>query len=117
MKKAIGLILLCTVFTSTGQLLLKKGALGLDFGRIITFFNWPLFGGIVFYGVGFLLMLAAFKRGDLSVLYPILASSYIWVSLLSPFFFNDSMNLWKWVGVFLIILSVGLLGYGSDKHG
>ena len=61
-------------------------------------------------------MFVAFKMGELSVLFPILATGYVWVSLISPFFFSsDSMNLLKWVGVIIILFSVGMLGFSKPK--
>jgi uncharacterized membrane protein len=117
-KKAIFLMVLCTFFTSLGQLLWKSGVnkIDLSFG-IITIFNLPFILGFVSYGVGAMFMLVAFKKGELSVLYPIIATSYVWVSLLSPIIFvTDSMNLIKWFGVGVIIISVSLLGYGSARN-
>ncbi len=110
-------MVLCTLFTSLGQLLWKSGVnkIDLSFG-IITILNLHFVLGFVSYGVGALFMLIAFKKGELSILYPIIATSYVWVSLLSPIFFvTDSMNLIKWIGVIVIIVSVSLLGYGSTR--
>jgi undecaprenyl phosphate-alpha-L-ara4N flippase subunit ArnE len=115
-KKAIFLMVLCTLFTSLGQILLKKGLLNVNFNVIMTLLNWPLFLGFCSYGLGALLMMIALKNGELSLLYPILATSYVWVSLLSPMFFQDAMNLWKWLGVMIILFSISLLGYGSTHN-
>jgi len=60
-------------------------------------------------------MILAFREGEMSVLYPIIATSYILVSILSPLFFNDSMNTWKWIGIIIILGSVSLLGWGSTQ--
>jgi len=115
-KKAIYLILLCTLFTSLGQILWKLGLVNVDFNLPLTLINFPFIMGFFSYGIGFLLMLLAFKKGELSVLYPIIATSYIWVSLFSPMIFlNDQMNGWKWLGVFIILLSVSLLGIGTSR--
>ena len=113
-KKAIVFIVLCTIFTSTGQILWKLGLSNIT--DLFSYINIPLILGFVSYGIGLLLMLAAFEKGDLSVVYPILATSYVWVSLFSPLIFpTDSMNMWKWVGVLVILVSVSILGYGSTK--
>ena len=54
------------------------------------------------------------KHGELSVLYPIYAMNFIWVSIMSPYFFEtDSMNEVKWVGVLAIVAGVALIGLGS----
>ena len=61
-------------------------------------------------------MILAFKKGELSVLYPVVATSYVWVSILAPFFFpSETMNGWKWAGVLLILFSISFLGWGSSR--
>jgi len=113
-------MILCTLVASSAQLLLKSGVGKINFSSllsaIITAMNTSLVVGFFLYGVGAVLMLLAFKRGELSILYPIMASSYIWVSISSPIFFpSDSMNPLKWVGIMIILLSVSMLGYASSK--
>lgn len=115
MRKAIFLIILCTIFTSIGQILLKLGAIRIT--SFASFFNVPLLLGLSSYVVGFVLMIAAFKKGQLSVLYPLLASAYIWVSLASPYFFpGEEFTTFKIIGISSIIIAVSLLGYGGN-HG
>jgi len=114
--KAIFLIILCTLFTSVGQLLWKKGLISLNFNDWLSFLNMFIILGFISYGLGFILMLLALKSGELSVLYPIIATSFIWISIFSPIFFpTDAMNIWKWAGVILIIISVSLLGMSTRK--
>ena len=116
-QKAILITVLCTLFTSAGQILWKDGTSQLSFNNLWTFLNPTFILGFVIYAVGGLLMLFAFKKGDLSLVYPIIATGYVWVSLLSPLLFpEDSMNIWKWSGVILIMVSVSLLGWGSSKQ-
>lgn len=117
-KGAIFLMLLCTLFTSAGQIFWKLGLKDVSFNNLISFVNVLFISGCLFYGIGGLLMLVAFKYAELSVLYPIIATSYIWVSLASPLIFlNDKMNGWKWAGVVLILISLSVLGYGASKKG
>ena len=115
-KKAIMLMITCTLFTSAGQILWKFGLNKIDFNFLFTIFNLPFILGFVFYGLGFGFMLLAFKHGELTVLFPIIATSYVWVSLLSSWIFpGDSMNLWKWAGVIVILLGVSFLGKATEK--
>jgi len=115
-KRAIALMVLCTIFTSGGQILWKLGVNQITFSNIITYFNIPFLLGFVSYGMGAILMLLAFRRGELSVLYPLVATSYIWVSLISPRLFpDDFMNVWKWSGVIVILISVSILGWASSR--
>lgn len=110
------LMILCTVFTSLGQILWKFGVIKVDFASPLTLFNLPFIFGFVSYGAGAALMILAFQRGEMSLVYPLAATSFVWVSLISPLLFpTDSMNAWKWTGVFLIITSVSVLGWGCSK--
>jgi undecaprenyl phosphate-alpha-L-ara4N flippase subunit ArnE len=61
-------------------------------------------------------MITAFKGGDVSVLYPIVATSYIWVSLLSMYFFNENLNLFRWVGISVILTGIIFISIGSRER-
>ena len=65
------------------------------------------------YIVGGILIIVALRGGEVSVLYPIIATSYIWVSFLSIYFLGEVMNAYKWLGVISIIAGIALIGYGS----
>lgn len=109
-------MIICTVFTSAGQILYKFGANNLSFSFFSILTNIPLIAGVACYGVGLIFLLLALRGGELTVLYPIIATSYVWVSLASPFFFStDYMTQMKWGGVFIIILGVSLIGWGARK--
>lgn len=113
---AIALMIPCTLFTSAGQILYKIGAetLSLDISSII--FNIPIIAGLISYAIGVIFLIIAFRGGELSVLYPIIATSYIWVSLASSYLFEtDFMNVYKWTGVIVIVVGVSLIGWGAKK--
>jgi len=113
---AIGLMILCTIFTSTGQILYKFGAEKLSFDISSIIFNIPLILGLLSYWIALVFLIIAFRGGELSVLYPIVATSYIWVSIASPFFFEtDSMTPEKWIGIIIIVAGVSLIGWGATK--
>ncbi len=52
---------------------------------------------------------------SLSVLYPILSLSYLWVAVLSLFVFHDTLNAYKLIGVAVIVCGVAVLGRGTKK--
>jgi len=115
--KAILYIILCTLFTSSGQVLWKLALKEVVIFNPLTWINLFFILGFVSYGMGLALMLLAFKEGEVTILYPILATSYVWVSMASPYFFpTDSMNLWKWLGVAVILVSVTVLSLGSKQE-
>ena len=109
------LVLFTTLLTSSAQLLWKKGSAALAFSipGIIT--NYYIIGGILLYAVGGILIILSFRGGEVSVLYPIIATSYVWVSFLSIYLLGETMNSSKWLGIFAIIAGIVLIGYGSRE--
>lgn len=119
---AVFLIVFVTFLTSSAQILYKFGAdrLILDSNLWITitalFQNYHLIFGVSLYIVGGVLVIVALKGGEVTVIYPIIATSYIWVSFLSIYFLGESMNLLKWMGVFAIIAGILSIQFGSHKR-
>jgi len=110
---AIGLVILATLVGAFGPILLKKAS-EKKLSKISSLMtNYPLFGGVSLYAIGTILFIPALKGGDLSVLYPLVALGYIWVSLLSVKFLGEKMNSMKWFGIASIIIGVSLIGFGS----
>lgn len=110
---AIFLMFLTTILTSSAQILYKFGIRTLEFNLLSIITNWQIIFGLILYAVGAVVMITALKHGEVSVLYPIIATSYIWVSIGSSVFFDELMNLWKWAGVFFIVMGVVIISYGS----
>jgi multidrug transporter EmrE-like cation transporter len=57
-------------------------------------------------GIAALAWIAALSRLDLSRAYPWMATSFIAVTLLSAWFFDERLGLWKVAGVALIVLGL-----------
>ena len=110
---AIALVVSATFVGAFGPILLKKASEKKLSSISSLMSNYNLFGGMSLYALGTLLFIPALKGGDLSVLYPFVALSYIWVSLLSVKFLGEKMGKWKWCGILLIILGVTFIGIGS----
>lgn len=109
----IAMVVFCTIVTSAGQVMWKYGAERLP--EIIT--NWPLIGGFVLHVIAAVILITSFKTGEVSVLFPMYATNYIWVSLMSSYFFAESLNALKWAGMIAIIAGVILLSKGAQhKH-
>ena len=113
--RSIGLVVMCTIFGAVAQIFTRFGADHLDASLfahgILT--NWWLLAGLSCLGVNTLLLIVALREGQLSVLYPIIALTYVWVVILSPMFFDDTINFYKAIGVGTIVLGVSLIGWGS----
>ncbi|MFC1648298.1 EamA/RhaT family transporter [Nanoarchaeota archaeon] len=112
---AILAIIICTIFTSLGQILWKLGVDYLDLSLLGLISNWHLWLGFVFYGIGAAIMIIALSKGELSVLYPFIALSFIWVALLSSQLLNEAVNPVNWLGISSIILGVTMIGVGGSK--
>lgn len=113
---AIALVFLCTLSGAAAQILMKYGAnhlTGAGLVGIIT--NLPLMAGYCLYGINTVLLVMALRQGHLSVLYPVIALTYVWVTILSPMFFVDHLNPFKVTGVALIVAGVSLIGVGSRQ--
>ena len=110
---AIGLVVIATLVGAFGPIFLKKASAKKLSSIKSLAANHDLFVGISLYGLGTILFIPALKGGDLSVLYPFVALTYIWVSLLSVKFLGEKMNKLKWLGIILIIIGVSFIGIGS----
>ena len=112
---AIVVVLLSTITSTAAQVLYKFGADNLSLNLLSIITNLPLILGLLFYLISGVLLIFALKAGELSILYPLIALTYVWVSILSPIFFEDSMNPLKWLGIFFILLGITAMGVGSKR--
>jgi drug/metabolite transporter (DMT)-like permease len=112
LQTKISLILLvafCALLGAIGQIFFKLASKTLSFEVMALLTNWKLIVGLFCYGIATVLFVLALKYGNLSILYPIIATSYIWVSLFSVFILKEVFPLYKWIGILLIILAVGII--------
>ena len=75
----------------------------------------PLIGGLVLYGIGAVMMVLALQHGELSVLYPLISLSYVWVAILSVLIFHEHMNVFRVAGISVIIAGVAILGRSGSR--
>ena len=104
-----------TLLSASAQILMKIGMqhFSLDLVAILT--NLPLLAGYVLYGLFTLLMVLALREGELSLMYPIISLSYVWVTALSYFIFHDTLSPLKLVGIAGIMAGVAMLGRGDKQ--
>ena len=119
---AVWLVVFITMITTSAQLLYKYGVqqvgaplsdlIKIGYIHAITtlFLNpWVLLG-LTLYAVGAVLLVIAFKGGDVTVLFPIIATSYLWVVLASSYLFDSSLTPIKVIGVLVLITGVVVIG-------
>ncbi len=108
------LFLLVTVsFTVTGQVLMKKGMSvpGLHSFKDYISNYYLLLGGIC-YVVGFLVWLNVLKIIPLSIAYPFSSIAYVLVIAASAVFLNESITMFKIIGMLCIICGVIFISRG-----
>ena len=115
--QSIFLVFLCTLFGAAAQMFFKTGANRLQSSSFIEMLRNPhVFFGYSLYGVSTGLLILALRQGELSILYPIISLTYVWVTILSIFILHEMVNPVKIIGLALIVLGVALLGKNSgDK--
>jgi drug/metabolite transporter (DMT)-like permease len=126
LKQSFLLVFSCTVIGAAAQMLIKTGAgqLGvhLSFLQILhepmlivrfafsILQNIKLFIGYSLYGINAVLMAYALRGQELSRLFPIIALTYVWVTILSAAFLHEHVNVVRILGVALIVGGVSILG-------
>ncbi|MEL4357145.1 MULTISPECIES: EamA family transporter [unclassified Luteococcus] len=105
---AVGVLLMVasSVFACTGQLLWKLGAQGA---------GWQIAVGFLLYAVGALLMLVAYRFGELSVLQPILGLSYALSLVLGACWLHERITAGRLLGVAAVIAGVALVARGQAR--
>ncbi|MEK6874255.1 MAG: EamA family transporter [Nanoarchaeota archaeon] len=119
---AIGLVIFITIITTSAQLLYKYGVdqVGVPLNELLKegivhaftslFLNPFVFAGMAAYAIGAVLLIIALKGGDVTVLFPIIATSYLWVVISSHYLYGSSLTLLKILGVIVLIAGVVLIG-------
>jgi len=93
------LSLISSIIGAIGAIYLKKATNN-------NIFNKELIIGIILYILGIAIFIPALHFGELSILYPIISLSYVWVALLSKRIFKEEISQKNWFGIILIIVGV-----------
>jgi drug/metabolite transporter (DMT)-like permease len=118
-RRSLLLVLFCTFIGAVAQLLIKSGAPQLNLqptflrSAIAIVFNVPLMAGLCMYGVSALLLVLALQHGELSMIYPVIALTFVWVTILSAVVIGEPMTPYKLAGIATIVAGVGILGLGK----
>lgn len=78
--------------------------------------NMPLWFGLALYGVSTGLLILALRDGELSLLYPVISLTYVWVTIMSVAAFHEKLTFYKIAGISVICLGVTLLGKGRTEE-
>lgn len=113
---SVMLVLGCTFLGAAAQVLMKMGANQLPpsppLASMLTCV--PLLAGLAVYGLSTVLLILALRTAELSLMYPIIALTYVWVMVLSVLIFGESLNAFRIIGVLAIVSGVAVLGRGNS---
>jgi len=115
-RRSFLLVVCCTIIGAAAQVLIKKGASALGANptmlqtAIAMVLTPALFAGYSMYGISTILLVLALRHGQLSLLYPVFAMTYVWVTILSVVVFHESMNPYKLAGIVTIVAGIAVLG-------
>jgi len=112
---AIALTFGCSILGAVGQAFFKAGSRTLEAKIWSLATNWQLLTGLAAYAFATVLFIIALKYGRLSTLYPVIAMSYVWVFLISWFYFKEFQNrsiALNMAGVAFILAGVILIAMG-----
>ena len=77
--------------------------------------NIPLIAGYTLYGINTLMMVLALKNAEMSLLYPIIALTYVWTTLASYAVLGEPSNVYKNLGIVTIVLGVAVMGRRGNQ--
>ena len=117
-RRSFLLVFICTLIGAGAQMFIKTGANNLSqpgfVGAVLGMFTNPmLFTGYALYGLNTVMLAVALRDAELSILYPVIALTYVWVAILSVTFLHENMNPFKVIGITTIVIGVGILGRGN----
>lgn len=104
----IFLMVMSSVCTCLGQLSWKMASIYNGYVYYLI--------GFILYGLGALLMIIAFKFGELSMLHPMLSFGFILSIILGVIFLEETITINKVVGTGLIIIGMFYLGKSSKAE-
>lgn len=121
-EHSLFLVFLCTVTGAAAQILFKLATQKVPDITVGMLLRKPwmivavpqMFFGYALYGMNVVLLTLALRKGELSLLYPVISLTYVWVAILSVIFFHEQVNLFEGLGLCTIVIGVGVLG--ADKR-
>lgn len=98
--------LISIILGSAAQYLFKLGVSQTEALSIKLIKNTYLWGGIGCYGVSLLLWFYVLSKMELSKAYPLVGLGYVFTLLIGHFLLSENINIYRIVGVVLIVCGV-----------
>jgi drug/metabolite transporter (DMT)-like permease len=113
--KSMLLVVVCTFLFSIAQFFYKDASNKLSFSIEGILLNYSIWFALFLYGIGTLIFTYALRKGELSILYPVISTSFIWVALFSYILLGEPLTAFKIIGITSIIFGVITLNSYKNK--
>jgi drug/metabolite transporter (DMT)-like permease len=110
------LVLIASFFGSVGAVFLKSGAQKIRDGLRYLFLNTRLAVGVALFLGSSVFYVLGLKRGEVSVLYPMVSLANVWTLIWSRLFFKEPITRAKMLGLLLILVGVFFIGVGAEAR-
>jgi drug/metabolite transporter (DMT)-like permease len=109
--EVIFLTLLAALVTSFAQFLFKKSVTKIDSIRhlLLLVKNKGVMLGLACYAIGFVIYITALSGGELSIVFPIFASSFIFVTIISAVTLKEKITMMRAAGVLLVFIGITIV--------
>lgn len=108
---SILMFLAASLIGAAGQFLYKSGAESAGGSVVSYLLNVRILAGVLCYVAVMILFVAAFKKGgELSVLYPIYATTFIWAALIGLAAYGTPISFVNVLGMVLVVAGMLLMG-------
>ncbi len=110
------LVLVASFFGSFGAVFLKSGSQKIRDGLRYLFLNARLAAGVGLFVGSSVFYVIGLKRGEVSVLYPMVSLGNVWTLIWSRLFFKEPITHSKTFGLLLILVGVFFIGLGAEAR-
>jgi multidrug transporter EmrE-like cation transporter len=107
------LVLAASFVGSFGAVFLKSGAGRLHRNLKTLLLNWHLASGVALFLISSFFFVLGVRKGELSILYPMVSLGYIWTLFWSRLFFHEPFTRNKFLGLGLILVGIIVLNLGN----
>jgi small multidrug resistance pump len=97
----------CAIIGSIAQILLKLGMASFSLDNLFS--NWKIASGLGLYALAMVLYLYSLRTLPLSIAYPLIALSYIFVAIGSAWFVGEQFSAWSLAGSLLILIGISFI--------
>ena len=109
----MALVLVGSFIGSFGAVFLKAGAGKLHRDLRTLFFNWRLAAGVAMFLLSSFFFVLGVRKGELTILYPMVSLGYVWTLFWSRLFFKEPFTRYKLLGLALILFGIVVLNLGN----